>query len=109
MPPTTEATSAMPATNTSWISEISAKPDSRLTTCDSRFRFAGKTRRGLIGDGVERGLIEREFRRKPGIFRKRQHLTEVGPLGNPARNEIGRFQRKLRRAPACGQSREFVP
>ncbi len=59
---------------------------------------AGKARDGLVGDGLERGLIEREIRRQPGVFGEREHMSERRAFGNAAGDEIGSLQRKFRRS-----------
>ena len=60
--------------------------------------IAGEPRHGLVGDRASARRIEREIRRQPGVFGERQDVAERRPFGDAAGDEIGRLQRKLRRA-----------
>ena len=103
------ANSATPATSRSCTSEMSAKPARIFTAASSQAVVSRETGDGLVGDGRQRGWIEREIRREPGVLRQRQHMAERGTFGDAARDEIRRLQRKLRRAPALRQSGELAP
>ena len=52
--------------------------------------ITGETGGGLISDPSQRGWFERKIRGHPGVFGQRQHVTERGPLGDAAGDEIGR-------------------
>src|SRR4051794_16760940 len=99
-----DANSATPATISSCAIEMSAKPARIFTAASSQAMVSRETGDGLVGDGGQRGWIERKIRRQPGVFRQRQHVAECGPLGNAPRNEIRSLEWEFRRAPALRQA-----
>ncbi len=66
---------------------------------------AGETDDGLVGNRLERGMIQREIRGEPGVLGEGEHMAKRRAFGNSARDEIGGLQRKLWRAPALRQRR----
>ena len=76
-----------------------------FTACDRGVKRGD----GLVGDGVQRGFLQRKIRREPGVFGQRQYMSERRTFGDAARDEIGRLQRKFRRAPALRQGRKLAP
>ena len=50
---------------------------------------AGESGDRLVGDGFQRGVIERKIRSQPGIFGERQHMAERRSLYNQIAETIG--------------------
>src|SRR6188472_4567279 len=103
------ANSATPATNSSCTNEMSAKPARIFTIVSSQAVVSRETGDRVVGNGRQRGWIERKIRRQPGVFRQRHHVAECRPFGDTAGDEIRRLERKFRRAPASRQTGEFAP